>query len=169
MKYQFFSIMANDPHVGQNELNKFCAGKKIIAVEKHFITDNENSFWAICLTYQESDGMLPYSAGNVKLDYKEILNEKDFAVFAKLRELRKALAEKEGIPAYSIFTNEQLAAAVSGKVSTQQALAKIKGIGKARVEKYGNIFLEILINEFGEKLQKEKDSSPPSSKNGDLF
>ena len=168
MKYQFFSIRANDPQSGQNELNKFCAGKKIIAVEKHFITDGENSFWAVCLTYQETDGMRS-STGNVKVDYKEILNEKDFAVFARLRELRKTLAEKDGVPAYAIFTNEQLAAAVTGKVSSHKALTGIKGIGKARIEKYGKAFLEILLDEFGKKGEKNKESSSPSSKNGELF
>ncbi len=81
-----------------------------------------------------------------KVDYKEVLSAEDFAVFSKLRDLRKALAEKEAIPAYSIFTNEQLAAMVTGKVESQAALAKIEGIGAARIEKYGAAFLTVLKN-----------------------
>jgi hypothetical protein len=50
------------------------------------------------------------------VDYKEVLNEADFAVFSRLRDLRKVIAEKEAVPAYAIFTNEQLAAMVTGKV-----------------------------------------------------
>jgi hypothetical protein len=50
------------------------------------------------------------------VDYKEVMNEADFAVFSRLRDLRKVIAEKEAVPAYAIFTNEQLAAMVTGKV-----------------------------------------------------
>ncbi len=49
---------------------------------------------------------------------REVLNEADFAVFARLRHLCKAVSDKEAIPAYSIFTNEQLAAMVTGKVDS---------------------------------------------------
>ena len=55
------------------------------------------------------------AATGPKIDYKEVLNEVDFAVFARLRDLRKVISDKEAIPAYSIFTNEQLAAMVTGQ------------------------------------------------------
>ncbi|MBI4754199.1 MAG: HRDC domain-containing protein [Betaproteobacteria bacterium] len=45
-----------------------------------------------------------------RIDYREVLNEQDFAVFADLRRLRKGLAEQDGVPAYALFTNEQLVA-----------------------------------------------------------
>ena len=46
-----------------------------------------------------------------RIDYKEVLSAPEFERFARLRLLRKELAEKEGVPAYAIFTNEQLAQA----------------------------------------------------------
>jgi superfamily II DNA helicase RecQ len=73
-----------------------------------------------------------------------VLNEADFVVFSKLRDLRKAVAEKEGAPAYSVFTNEQLAAMVTGRVESQAALGKIDGVGSARLEKYGSAFVDAL-------------------------
>jgi len=75
-----------------------------------------------------------------RIDYKEVLNEQDFALFSKLRELRKQIAEKEGIPVYAVFTNEQLAEIVRRKVKTKTEMRKIEGIGEAKVEKYGTIF-----------------------------
>jgi superfamily II DNA helicase RecQ len=83
-----------------------------------------------------------------RVDYKEILDEKDFAVFVKLRTLRKTIAEKEGLPLYALFSNEQLAAMVKNRVVTQNALGAIDGVGKARLEKYGQAFLSVLKNEF---------------------
>jgi superfamily II DNA helicase RecQ len=82
-----------------------------------------------------------------RVDYRDVLNENDFAVFAKLRSLRKRIAEQEGVPVYAVFTNEQLAAMVQKKVLTQNAFGTIDGVGKMRLEKYAESFLKILRNE----------------------
>lgn len=79
-----------------------------------------------------------------KLYYREVLNEADFALFARLRALRKDLAEAEGVPAYALFTNEQLAAMVQSGARSPASLLAIDGIGEARVAKYGERFLEVL-------------------------
>jgi superfamily II DNA helicase RecQ len=78
------------------------------------------------------------------VDFKEVLSEAEFAVFARLRALRKQLAEAEGVPAYALFTNEQLAEMVQQRVSTATGLRQIAGVGEARVEKYGPAFLDLL-------------------------
>ncbi len=73
-----------------------------------------------------------------------MLSPEDFAVFSKLREVRKALAERDAVPPYAVFTNEQLAAMVTGKVTTPAALAKLDGVGAARIEKYSAPMLAVL-------------------------
>ena len=60
------------------------------------------------------------------------------------RDLRKQLVEKEAVPVYAVFTNEQLAAMVTARVNSLAALGKINGIGKSQVEKYGDVFLSML-------------------------
>ncbi|MBN8456031.1 HRDC domain-containing protein [Accumulibacter sp.] len=72
------------------------------------------------------------------------LSEVDFAVFAKLRELLKSLAEAEGVPPYAVFTNEHLASMVRGKLRTLDALGRIEGVGPGRVDRYGARFLALL-------------------------
>jgi superfamily II DNA helicase RecQ len=89
------------------------------------------------------------SRSGPKVDYKEVLNEADFALFCTLRDVRKALSEKEAVPAYSIFTNEQLAAMVTQKAVTAASLETIPGVGAARVEKYGAAFLAVLAAKGG--------------------
>jgi superfamily II DNA helicase RecQ len=92
--------------------------------------------WSFCITYQ-----LPVGSGGpetpAKVDYKTVLDERTFALFSKLRELRKALAEKENLPPYAVFTNEQLAEVAKVRCTTPGELGKIDGIGPARIEKYG--------------------------------
>jgi superfamily II DNA helicase RecQ len=80
------------------------------------------------------------------LDYKEILEPADFACFVRLRELRKELAKKEEVPAYAIFTNEQLAEIAKSRPSSPSGLTKIEGIGESRAKKYGTEFLKALAD-----------------------
>jgi superfamily II DNA helicase RecQ len=69
---------------------------------------------------------------------------KEFAIFSQLRQLRKELAEQEGIPVYAVFTNDHLADMVRQRIVSLAGLKGIDGIGQARLEKYGEAFLRIL-------------------------
>jgi superfamily II DNA helicase RecQ len=78
------------------------------------------------------------------VDYREVLSAAEFQVYAHLRALRKTLADRDGVPAYALFTNDQLAAMVRQRVDSAAALGRIDGVGPARVEKYGATFLDAL-------------------------
>lgn len=97
-------------------------------------------------------------SGKKSIDYREVLSAEDFAVYAKLRDLRKQLAERDGVPPYAVFTNEQLAAIVQGRVDNLTALKAIDGIGDARVEKYGLSVLTLLQGLSG-KPQEPRDET----------
>jgi len=131
MPFEFIQIPANGQGSAKEELNKLLRGGRIASVRKEFVPNGEDSFWAFCIEFLEGSlGVVDKSrsSSGPKIDYKEVLNEADFAVFAKLRDLRKAISEKEAIPAYSIFTNEQLAAMVTGKVDSLTAMGTIPGM-----------------------------------------
>jgi superfamily II DNA helicase RecQ len=154
MPFEFIQIPANGQGSAKEELNKLLRGGRIASVRKEFVPNGEDSFWAFCIEFL--DGSLgtadkARSATGPKIDYKEVLNEVDFTVFARLRELRKGISEKEAIPAYSIFTNEQLAAMVTGKVDSLTAMSAIPGVGAARIEKYGATFLASLTGKESAK------------------
>ena len=140
-------VPANYPEEAESILNIFLVSHKVVHIEKEFVTDAEKSFWSICISYLENSDGLPDMAKK-RIDYKEVLDEYDFSIFVKLRDLRKELSEKEGIPAYALFTNEQLAHMVQKKVTTQTELGEIRGVGKSRMDKYGGRFLSILRDEF---------------------
>ena len=136
------------PSASSDELNRFCSSHQVVSVDKHFVADGQNSFWAMCVVYQ-SEQAAPGLVRRGKIDYKEVLNETDFAMFAKLRELRKKLAEQQGVPAYALFSNEQLAEMVRRRVLSLSDLAGIEGVGQSRVSKYGQAFLSV-IQQVGE-------------------
>lgn len=154
MPFEFIQIPANGQGSAKEELNKLLRNGRIASVKKEFVSNGEDSFWAFCIEYL--DGGLGAadkgrSTSGPKIDYKEVLNEADFTVFARLRDLRKAVSDKEAIPAYSIFTNEQLAAMVTGKMDTLTALGTIPGVGAARLDKYGAVFLASLTGKEATK------------------
>ena len=147
MKLHFFTISARFPEDAQNALNVFCMQHRVLNIEKQFVSLGHDSYWSVCVTIMDKEkqdnGTI---AGNKReaIDYKEVLGEQDFAIYVQLRNLRKTLSEKEGIPAYALFTNAQLARMVTQQVDSIAALGKIEGIDKSRLEKYGHSFLKTL-------------------------
>mgnify|MGYP000974024746 CR=1 FL=1 len=147
MRFHIFRVEVHDPAPGQDALNAFCAQHRISEIEKRFVDLGAHSYWAFCVA--SVDGEDPSrQADRKRVDYREVLNESDFAVYAELRNLRRAIAEQEGVPPFALFTNEQLAAMVTGRVTTTTALGEIEGVGKARIDKYARHFLPLLAKAF---------------------
>jgi superfamily II DNA helicase RecQ len=146
MKLQFFTIPAKWPEDAQQALNTFCAQHRVMSMEKHFVALGSESYWSICVTFVGINTPVVMGVANRrdKIDYREVLGEQDFAVYAQLRNLRKTLSEQEGVPAYALFTNEQLAEMVTRRIRSVSELARIEGVGKARLEKYGSTFVNLL-------------------------
>jgi superfamily II DNA helicase RecQ len=147
MRLAFFHVPVLDSEDAAAALNRFLASSRILAVERHFISDGANSAWAICVTFDDTGSTAAprsSSARRARIDYKDELTPPEFAVFARLRALRKDLSQAEGVPAYALFTDEQLAAMVRRRVISATALGGIPGVGDARVEKYGPAFLQVL-------------------------
>jgi superfamily II DNA helicase RecQ len=145
MAYAFFRVGVQGTDGGAEALNRFLAGGRIAAVTKEFVAAGDNSYWAFCVQTAEGlDAKVGGKLAGEKIDYREVLPEAEFAVFSKLRILRKELALKEAVPAYHIFSNEQLAQMVTGKVRSRTEMEKIEGIGSAKLDKYGAAFLAIL-------------------------
>jgi superfamily II DNA helicase RecQ len=76
------------------------------------------------------------------------LSPEDFGVFARLRQLRKEIAQAEAVPVFTIFTNDQLARMVQSRATTKAALEKISGVGDARIEKCGMRVLDYLARQW---------------------
>jgi DNA helicase-2/ATP-dependent DNA helicase PcrA len=67
----------------------------------------------------------------------------DEALHATLREWRRQRAAAEKVPAYCVFTDATLTALAEMVPSDNAALARVPGIGAAKVEKYGDDLLAL--------------------------
>lgn len=146
MKLKFFTIPVAASESAEVELNRFLATHRIAGVERQLIVDGAASLWAICVTW--IDGEVPAAPADTakrgRIDYREILAADEFALYDRLRSLRKQQAEAEGLPPFAVFTNEQLADMIRQRVTTPAGLAAIEGIGEARLSRYGTPFLALL-------------------------
>ena len=130
-----------------DELNAFLRSRRIINVEKRLIDGERGTGWVFLVEYGADGGKNTSNAPSQRVDYREVLNTAEYALFDKLRMVRKDAAEKAGIPVYAVFTNEQLAAMVKKPPKTVKDMLAIAGVGEARVKQYGNAFLSVLIPE----------------------
>jgi len=148
MQLKLFILPVKNLDAAEAELNAFLRSHRVLTVRKELVSDGENSFWTFCVEYLESAPGSPGGnslSGRPKVDYREVLKPEEFEVFSRLREWRKGVAEKAGVPVYVVFSNEQLAEMVRQRVASQVQLKQIEGVGEARVEKYGAAVLERLV------------------------
>lgn len=151
MQIRIFSIPAHGNTSQTDEMNAFLRGHKIIDIEKQFVSNGDNSFWSFCIRYIEGSMPSTYNEKREKIDYKNILNEPTFLKFSQLRIIRKQLAEKDVVPAYAVFTDEELAGIANLPEITIKTMQTVKGIGVKKIEKYGTAIVNFLnqANETG--------------------
>jgi ATP-dependent DNA helicase RecQ len=80
-----------------------------------------------------------------------ILSHEERILFNNLRRLRKDIADVENVPPYVIFSDATLLEMVQTKPESKKQLINITGVGKIKLEKYGNLFLDE-INKFMVKI-----------------
>ena len=75
---------------------------------------------------------------------------KNVELFERLRALRSQIAEDQNLIHYQIFNQKSLYEMCVQLPTTKQQLKQVNGMGKVRVEKYGDAILEV-ITEFCEE------------------
>jgi ATP-dependent DNA helicase RecQ len=65
-------------------------------------------------------------------------------LFERLRELRRGIAEERSVPAYVVFADAALADMARRRPTTSEEFLQVGGVGKAKLEQYGEVFLEAI-------------------------
>ena len=143
MQIKIFNIPIGADESMTEEMNHFLRAHKIIDVKKELAILGDNSCWTFCITYMLDNKPTDSNRvnGSGKVDYREVLDADTFERFSLLRRLRKQIAESEAIPAYAVFTDAELAEMAKLSPLTLAEMQKIPGIGKKKLEKYGNAFV----------------------------
>ncbi|MHC2360504.1 DNA helicase RecQ [Rhizobium leguminosarum] len=83
---------------------------------------------------------------------KSGLSGADGSLFEALRAERMAIAKSLGVPPYVVFPDTTLIAFATEKPRSRKELLAISGVGQAKLERYGDAFLEIIL---------AQDNGPP--------
>jgi superfamily II DNA helicase RecQ len=134
------------------DLNEYLAREKVVQVEKHVVVSN-GAAWLVFVVETLRGGAAIGSDARTRRskvvdEAVAKLDTDQRVVFDRLRDYRKIASEKENIPAYSVFSNEQLLSIVRERVCTRTALESVKGLGQSRLEKYGAAMLDICRDVF---------------------
>ncbi|MFV8356121.1 DNA helicase RecQ [Flavobacterium sp. XS1P32] len=98
----------------------------------------------------------------INIEKQEITETKNKSVanslFETLRKLRYEISKEESVPAYVIFSDAALRQMETERPMSDTELLAIDGVGKAKLEKYGDAFIKV-IQDFqkpkGTKKKKE--------------
>ena len=81
------------------------------------------------------------------------------SLFEILRKLRAEIAKEEEVPAYVIFNDATLRQLENQRPMSDSDFLAIDGVGKAKLEKYGDIFIKTIIDFQKNKTVKAKKES----------
>jgi len=141
MQIKLFTIPVGDSGNALAEMNTFLRGNKILEVENQLVNNEHGAYWCFCVRYIE----MAFTEGSVKkgakVDYRNELDEATFQKFSKLRQIRKQVAAEEGISAFIIFTDEELAELAKLDEITEKNMITIKGVGEKKVERFAKYFI----------------------------
>ncbi|MCH4164529.1 MAG: DNA helicase RecQ [Lentilactobacillus diolivorans] len=70
-------------------------------------------------------------------------------LFEQLRQLRRQLAEDQGVPPFVIFSDKTLHEMSALMPTNDSEMLAVKGVGESKLAKYGDQFLEIISNYQG--------------------
>ena len=123
-------------------------GPRGVRDPRPLLVRNEVPYLAVLVTY----GSQPRSAEPAPADkarsrdasWRALVSDEDLPLFNALRDWRAERAQRDGVPPYLICTNRQLAEMVSGRPQSMSKLGAIDGIGKAKLENYGQDLLALL-------------------------
>jgi len=145
MQIRIYSIPIEGGDSILDDMNGFLRSHKVIEIRKEFSTGSNGTCWTFCITYLLNGSTV--LERKEKIDYKQVLDENTFSRFSSLRAIRKQLAEQDAVPAYSVFTDAELAEFAKMNPLTISSMKKVDGVGSKRIDKYGEIFINQFIKE----------------------
>jgi len=78
---------------------------------------------------------------------KAMVSDEDAPLLSALKAKRRALAEAQRVPAYVIFPDRTLIEMAEKRPMSLDDMARIGGVGAKKLERYGDIFLEVIAGE----------------------
>lgn len=144
MQIKIFTLPVFDTERNEEEMNKFLRSHRIIQLERHFCSEN-GGYWTILVEFLDGEPTAesPVAYRKEKKDFSDGMTDEEKQRYENFKKIRRELAASRSIPAYMIFTNEELS--ILAKVSSLNAdtYKHIKGIAPSRLNDNVEHFFEV--------------------------
>lgn len=115
-------------------------------ISENFLGVENGQFPTIYVSEQGKDVL----TGKVKVSRKVSVVTKQITkenpLFEQLRALRMQLAQEAGVPPFVVFSDKTLQDMVNKVPLTEEAFLEVNGVGLAKLERYGEAFMEEIKN-----------------------
>ncbi len=142
-QYEVFFLSAFGAHGAVEELNTFMRSHKVLNVDRKAIDSERGTGWMVFVEYLLNAANEVAVRGQ-KIDYKALLGDDDYLLFNKLRDERARLAKIDGIPVWSVATNDHLVTMIKNKVATLESYLELPGMSPKQGKKYGQAMVDCL-------------------------
>lgn len=150
MQIKIFTIPISDAERCEAETNKFLRSHRILQTERHFCADG-GGYWTLLVEYMDGDPTAEAPPAN-RRDHRDVaaaLPEEARVKYERLKAIRRTIAGQESLPAYLIFTNEELAVLAQMPVLSEETTRHVKGIAPKRLGDYVKYFYDTNDGEEG--------------------
>ena len=148
MQIKIITIPVLGGEAMNEELNTLLRSKKILQVERHLSESSQGLLWCFCVMYLDGSEA-PADGRAERVDYREILDEESFQRYTVLRNVRKKIAEEDGLKVFQVLTNREMAELAKLEELTAEALKKVPGIGDKKLERFGERLIKYAADEKG--------------------
>jgi ATP-dependent DNA helicase RecQ len=90
---------------------------------------------------------------------RDSVSDEDRELWEALRERRRRIAAEQGLPPYVIFHDATLMQMMEYRPTTLAAMLGLSGVGQAKLDRYGEQFLDV--------IRKRERSSFPAAEDAD--
>ncbi|MFI8687339.1 DNA helicase RecQ [Rossellomorea sp. NPDC077527] len=88
---------------------------------------------------------------------------KEDGLFHALRNLRKSIADSEGVPPFVIFSDKSLQDMCMKKPKTSEEFLHVSGVGESKLERYGELFINEISAFLEENPQHQVEIQKPET------
>ena len=150
MQIKVFTLPVFDSERIEEELNKFLRSHRILQTERHFCPDN-GGYWALLVEYMDGEPTAesPVAYRKEKKDFSEGMSDEEKQRYETFKKVRRELALNRSIPAYMVFTNEELAILAKVPNLNAETAKHIKGIAPSRLKDSVEHFIQMINGEKG--------------------
>lgn len=134
-------LPAHGDPLTEEELNRFLRSHRILQVERRFCEEH-GGYWALLVEYADGDptAEAPPAMRRDRKDFSESLSAEEKQRYESYKTIRKELAQQHSIPAYLVFTNEELAILARLSDLNEETIRGVKGIAPQRMRDYIHFF-----------------------------